>query len=77
VYNPWGREESDMTERLNFQTFSYLVSLLCVWITFKVFIEFVTVLLLSYVLVFWTLEGKILTSGPPGKSPVSFSYQCS
>ena len=51
---------------------------------FKVFIEFVTVLLLSYVLVFWPrsmwdlssltrdqaheLEGEVLTTGLPAKS---------
>ena len=54
---------------------------------FKVFIEFVTILLLFYVLAFGckacgvlvsqagieptlpALEGKVLTTGPPGKSP--------
>ena len=54
----------------------------------KSFIEFVTILLLFYVLVFWlrvacgilapwpgiepvppALEGEVLTTGPPGKSP--------
>ena len=56
------------------------------WTIFKVFIEFVTILLLFYVLVFWpqgmwdlpgpgieptppALEGEVLTTGPPGKSP--------
>ena len=57
------------------------------WTIFKVFIEFVTRLLLFYALVFWpramwdlnslpgiepsppALEGKVLTTGPPGKSP--------
>ena len=57
-----------------------------VWTIFKVFVEFVTVLLLFYVLVFDheaceilvprpgikpappTLEGEVLTNGPPGKS---------
>ena len=56
------------------------------WALFKVFIEFVTTLLLFYVLVFWSrgmrdlssptrgfnpwkgLEGKVLTTGPPGKT---------
>ena len=49
------------------------------WTVFKVFIEFVTILLLFYVL--WdlsyrpwfepahpALEGEVLTTGPPGKS---------
>ena len=53
---------------------------------FKIFIEFITMLLLFYVLVFWprgmwdlssvtrdgthtnALEGKVLTTRPPGKS---------
>ena len=57
------------------------------WITFKVFIECVTTLLLFYILLFWpcgtwdlnsltrdqthtsSLEGEILTTGPPGKFP--------
>ena len=49
------------------------------WTIFKVFIEFVTILLLFYVLVFWpwgmwdqtpppALEGEVLTIGQPGKS---------
>ena len=59
------------------------------WTILKIFIEFVTILLLFYVLVFWphgkwdltqfldqrsrnsappALEGKVLTTGPPGKS---------
>ena len=53
------------------------------WTTFKVFVEFVTVLILFYVLVFlamrhlgsWlpepapsALEGKVLTTGSPGRS---------
>ena len=56
------------------------------WTIFKVFVEFVTILLLFYVLVFDheaceilvpppgikptppTLEGEVLTNGPPGKS---------
>ena len=56
------------------------------WTIFKVFIEFVIILLLFYVLVFWpwgmwdlstptgiepvppALEGKVSTTGPPGKS---------
>ena len=48
------------------------------WTIFKVFIEFVTILLLFYVLVFWprgmwdlsspTKEGGVLTTGTPGKS---------
>ena len=58
---------------------------------FKVFIEFVTILLLFYVLVFqpggmWdpqpgieptppALEGKVLTTGPPGKSPPWFIFK--
>ena len=51
------------------------------WTIFKVFTEFVTRLLLFYVLVSWTLgmwnlsspteplslEGKVLTTGAPGK----------
>ena len=57
------------------------------WTIFKVFIEFVTILFLSYVLGFslqgmWefsslikpappALEGKILTTGPPRKSLVT------
>ncbi|CAI9159747.1 unnamed protein product [Rangifer tarandus platyrhynchus] len=54
---------------------------------FQVFIEFITILLLFYALVFWPqvcgilaprpgielaspmLEGEVLTTGPPGKSP--------
>ena len=59
---------------------------------FKVFIKFVTILLLFYVLVFWpqgmwnpssltrdwtpglpALEGKILTTGPPGKCPPQYT----
>ena len=57
------------------------------WPTFKVFIEFLTILLLFYILLFWpwgtwdlscltrdqtrtsSLEGEVLTSGPPRKSP--------
>ena len=60
------------------------------WTIFKVFIEFVTLLFLFHVLVFWcevcrilapqpgiepappALEGKVLTTGPPGK--LNFSY---
>ena len=60
------------------------------WTIFKVFIEFVTIFLLFYVLVFGcetcgilapqpgieltppALEGKVLTTGPPGKSPACF-----
>ena len=56
------------------------------WTIFKDFIEFITILLLFYLLVFWwrdmwdlisptrnqttslALEGKFLTTGPPGKS---------
>ena len=56
------------------------------WTIFKVFIEFVIILLLFYILDFWlqgiqilaprprikpalpTLEGEVLTSGPPAKS---------
>ena len=54
------------------------------WIIFKVFIEFVTILPLFYVLDFWprgmwdprsgikpaplTSEGEVLTTGPLGKS---------
>ena len=73
-YSPWGHKESDKTERLHF--------------TFKVSIEFVTVLLLFfYVFVFSgtkaygilaappgielvppALEGRVLTTGQPGKS---------
>ena len=62
------------------------------WTIFKGFIEFVTILLLFYVLVFqpqacgmlapWpgieprrpALEGKALTTGPPGKSPDLISF---
>ena len=66
------------------------------WTTFKVFIEFVTILLLFYVLDFFfffgrkacrilvpgpgiqpappALEGGVLTTGPPGKSPLFHSY---
>ena len=62
------------------------------WTIFKVFIEFVTILLLFYVLVFFgrkacgilaprpgiepvlpALEGKVLTTGLPGKSLEHFS----
>ena len=70
--------------------FSFLM-----WTIFKVFTEFVTVLLLFYVLVFgpqgmwnpssptrardWTrtpaLEGRVLTTGPPDKSLLFFSFQ--
>ena len=58
------------------------------WTIFKIFIEFVTILLLFYVFWFFdceacgilaphpgieptppALEGKVLTTGPPGKSP--------
>ena len=53
-----------------------------IWTIFKVFIEFVTILLLFYVLVFWlqgilgsgtqlanpSLRGKVLTTGPPRKT---------
>ena len=49
------------------------------WAIFKIFTEFATILLLSYVLfLFWlwgmwdssspTLEGEVLTTGPQGKS---------
>ena len=50
------------------------------WTIFKVFIEFVTILLLFHILVFFgceacetlacdsALEGKVLTTGPPRKS---------
>ena len=57
---------------------------------FKVFIEFVTILLLLCVLVFWPrgmfelssqtrdqtdiLEGEMLTSGPPRKSQLILSF---
>ena len=62
------------------------------WIICKVFIEFVTILLLFYVLGFWpqacgilaswpgiepvppTLEGKVLTTGPPGEVPIHSFY---
>ena len=58
----------------------------------KVFIEFVAILLLFYVLVFWlwgmwdlrsltkepiltpSLEDEVLTTGPPGKSPVCIEF---
>ena len=70
--------------------FSFLM-----WTIFKAFTEFVTVLLLFYVLVFgpqgmwdprsptrardWTrtpaLEGTVLTTGPPDKSLLFFSFQ--
>ena len=51
------------------------------WTIFKVSVEFVTVLLLFYVLVFWprstwdlssltaALEGEVLATGPPGNFP--------
>ena len=58
------------------------------WTIFKASVEFVTILLLFSVLVFWprgilvprpgiepatpTLEGKVLTTGPPGKSLLFF-----
>ena len=61
------------------------------WTIFKVFIEFVTILLLFCVFGFFgpkacgilgpppgiepippALEGKVLTTGPPGKSPEYF-----
>ena len=60
------------------------------WTILKVFIEFVTILLLLYVLIVWpqgmrdlsslagiqptpaALEGKVLATGLPGKSPVSY-----
>ena len=55
------------------------------WTILNIFIEFVTALLLFYVLVFWprsmwglscpgidpaplSLEGEVLTTGPPGES---------
>ena len=41
-YSPWDHKESDMTERLS-RAHS----------TFLVFIEFVKILILCYVLVFW------------------------
>ena len=63
------------------------------WTIFELFIEFVTILLLFYVLVFFgseacgilaprpgiepvppALEGKVLTTGPPGKSLVCILY---
>ena len=62
------------------------------WTIFKVFIEFVTILLLFYALVFWlkargilapqpgnqpappALEGKALTTGPPGKPLRDFIF---
>ena len=59
------------------------------WIIFNVFIEFVTVLLLLFIVWFFSLkicgilaswpgieptapavEGEVLTTGPPGKSPL-------
>ena len=55
------------------------------WTIFKVFFKFVTIFLLFYVLVFWppdmwdptgidpshpVLEDKVLTTGPPEKSPI-------
>ena len=57
------------------------------WVFFKVFIEFVTILLLFYVCLFVCLavrhagsmpsafEGKILTTGPPRKSLVLFKKE--
>ena len=59
---------------------------------FKVFIEFVTILFLFYVLVFWppgilvpwlgiklalhALEGEFLTTGQPGMSPNYIGVHC-
>ena len=40
------------------------------WITFKVFIEFVTILLLFYVLVFWP-RGGVWDLPGPGLEPMS------
>ena len=61
------------------------------WTAFKVFIEFVIILLLFYVSWFFghvacgivvpqpgietaspTLEGQVLTTGPPGKPPIDY-----
>jgi len=73
----------------------YFLKDFLIWTIFKVLIEFATILLLFYVLVFWTqgmwdlsspqgiepkppaLEGKVLPTGPPGKSlNISFSSKC-
>ena len=58
------------------------------WTILKVFIEFVTVLCLFYVLVFWplalqpglkpvspALEGEVLPTGPSGKSLSLLLYE--
>ena len=64
--------------QFHLQYFSKVCLFFLMWTVFKVFIEFVTILLLFYVL--WdlsyrpwfepahpALEGEVLTTGPPGK----------
>ena len=82
-YSPWGRKESDMTDRITQTLFTEESSSL--FFIFKVFIELVTII--ASVLCFFgceacgilaprpgikrtspALEGKVLTIEPPGKS---------
>ena len=73
-----------------FLFFPPFLKIFLLWAIFKVFIEFITILLLFYVLIFWpqacgilapqpgikpsspALEGKVITTGPPGKSHAEF-----
>ena len=61
----------------------FLLRLVLIWTIFKVFMEFVTILFLFFMFWFFgceaceiepapsALEGKVSTSGPPGKSQIS------
>ena len=61
-YSPRGRKESDMTEQLT-HTYTHthifriktdsFFKIFLMWVILKVFIEFVTMLLLCYILVSW------------------------
>ena len=81
----WVRGGKYCCRKTFFKIFTFLM-----WTTFKVFIEFLTILHLLHVLVFWpqglwdlsspirdqthipSLEGEVLTPGPPGKSQKGF-----
>ena len=46
----WGRKESDTTKWLNWTELMYIFKISLMWAVFKVFVEFVTILLLFYAL---------------------------
>ena len=90
-FSPWGSQRIRHNLATEQQFWFFLRFFLCVPY-FKVFIEFVTILLLFYVLVFWprgmwdswpgmepmppALEGEVLTTGLPEKSLNPSDFWC-